>query len=122
MAVSGRKDSKRIQAFRYLKEALALFQAAAQKGISAIEALEKLETAGARVKKASGVAEPTSIDIQGRMVQKRDGLPADIRRKIDSFAKRLESLTAEVKAIPVTKAQVEVARDEKRRRRAEKAG
>ena len=109
MAISGRKDSKRIRALQDLEEAWALLGQAAKKGVRATQALLRIEEAREKVEKAALAATPTTLKAEesdtGKPKTLRDGLPADIRRAIQREAEHLQRLAARVKAIPVTKDQ-----------------
>ena len=114
MSSSGRMDSKRIDAYRKLREAAELFARAAEKHLEAVEALGLLEQGRKRITQASRSAQPTVLD--GK--KKRDGLPSGIRGMISRLAEKADQVAQRVKDVPVTKDQRLVARTERHRRTA----
>ena len=109
MSSSGRKDARRIAAYRQLEEAGKLLAEAGKKMTKAARALQLIEQAQKKVVAAQKTAEPTTLKAEetgtGRAKTLRDGLPADIRRAINRESERLKKLAARVKAVPVTKQQ-----------------
>jgi len=124
MSTSARKGNKRTDTFLELKKAAEDLHKAADKLASIAEALKLLEKASGHIDNASKAAQATKLDweekSQARSLVKRDALPAGIRRKIAGLATRVETLMAEVRAIPVTKDQAVMAKAEKAKRKAKK--
>ena len=124
MSTSARKGNKRTDTFLELKKARESLGVALDGLATARDALAAVQRALGHIKQAARSAEATTLSWEEKGVAKsmvkRDALPVGIRRKIAGLATRVEAVMAEVKAIPVTKDQVVMAKAEKAKRKAKK--
>jgi len=124
MSTSARKGNKRTDTFLELKKARESLGVALDSLATARDALAAVQRALGHIKQAARSAGPTTFAWEEKgyplLKVKRDALPAGIRRKISGLATRVEAVMAEVKAIPVTKDQVVMAKAEKAKRKAKK--
>ncbi len=126
MATASSKDSKRINVYQKLQGALANLNRALKLAGAAradLEAVVKeLEEAQGQVAAAGKQAEASVIEWTGERgephrVVRRDALPAPIRRRIARVGRLLEELVPDVKAVPVTRGQLALQKQERARRR-----
>lgn len=124
MSTSARKGNKRTDTYWNLKKASQALQRAMDSLATTQDGLAALNKAIRHVLDAGVAAEATKLDWeekgQPRSLVKRDALPAGIRQKISGLAAKVEAVMSEVKAIPVTKDQVVMAKVEKAKRKAKK--
>lgn len=117
---TAKRNFKRIDAHRELRQAGELLKKAGDRLIKASQALKLLEEARKHLARAQEIAKPSvveGLDRKGEPVKipKHDGLPAPIRGKIQTLAKRFDALVDEVKKTPITPEDKALAQRERKR-------
>ena len=100
MGTAANKDNKRIAAYSEVSRALVALRRAQDKLTSVAEALEAVREGLRHTRNAERIAQPTTTS-EG--IVKRDALPGPVRRRLKRLGDQLETLLAEIKAVPVTR-------------------
>lgn len=97
---------KRHRASQLLEEAAKLFAEGAKKMTKAARALQLVEQAEVKVQAAAEVAQHTRLKDEAQPkappTEVRTGLPAPVRRKLQTASKRMRALAKEVREYPIT--------------------